>query len=479
MNRKIALLPLTAALLLGLASCGDNGGSSTIPSEEPPATSTVESEPEVYDGGVSDIEPGVDCAISGIVAQIGTKGWTIDDGKAAAYVYGAIDSSFKVGDHVTVTGSVQGYYGLYEITKATVAKSDKPGPTLAAPTELTAAIVNEMLPNVIGKASSDATWAPTNSKRYKLTNVTAIDVAGYPGFTIDGIAEQDGVTPKLASYYYDASKNETAANVGTPLYVGCKYDVSFYFTGTSAAKNVNLCIFDATSHFDPIESLTLDKTTADVEVGKTTKLSASVLPATADQTVTWSTSDAEVATVSKGTVTGVKEGTATITATSGDKTATCTITVKAASVAYETLASLSYNKDTTVVIDNQLTAEEDPHITYTSTGGVSIEVRKNTSSSDVNVWKSDYSSCRWYVGHKVTISHATAFRKIVLTCDSGYADPRKNADTPLELPEGCTLSVDSEALTVTFEFTSAVNSFDLIPAKQTRPSNVELFKVAA
>ncbi|HBO5236263.1 TPA: Ig-like domain-containing protein, partial [Pseudomonas aeruginosa] len=56
-------------------------------------------------------------------------------------------------------------------------------------------------------------------------------------------------------------------------------------------------------------------------------------PAGASQTVTWSTSDAAIATVNDtGLVTGVAVGTATITATSTadpTKTDTCAITVTA------------------------------------------------------------------------------------------------------------------------------------------------------
>ena len=63
--------------------------------------------------------------------------------------------------------------------------------------------------------------------------------------------------------------------------------------------------------------------------GDTQTLTATVKPDNAtDKTVTWSTSSASIATVdNNGKVTAVKEGTATITAKAGDKSATCKVTV--------------------------------------------------------------------------------------------------------------------------------------------------------
>ena len=70
----------------------------------------------------------------------------------------------------------------------------------------------------------------------------------------------------------------------------------------------------------------------EVMVGKTVKISPSWTPSNATETsITWSSSDDSVATVStKGVVTGVKEGTCTITANSRHLTATSTVTVKPA-----------------------------------------------------------------------------------------------------------------------------------------------------
>ena len=79
-----------------------------------------------------------------------------------------------------------------------------------------------------------------------------------------------------------------------------------------------------------VSAVAVNPTTAAVKPGATVTLSATVTPEDAtDKTITWSSSDAKGATVDGGKVTGVAEGTATITATtkSGDKTATCTVTV--------------------------------------------------------------------------------------------------------------------------------------------------------
>ena len=81
----------------------------------------------------------------------------------------------------------------------------------------------------------------------------------------------------------------------------------------------------------PITSVKLSKTSATINVGSNLGLSVTYSPAntTDSKTITWTSSNTAVATVSKGTITGKKAGTATITAKMGSKTATCKITVKA------------------------------------------------------------------------------------------------------------------------------------------------------
>ena len=78
-----------------------------------------------------------------------------------------------------------------------------------------------------------------------------------------------------------------------------------------------------------VTEVSLNKTTLTLTEGDSETLTATVKPDNAtDKTVTWSSSKTTVATVDNGKITAVAEGTATITAKAGEKTATCTVTVK-------------------------------------------------------------------------------------------------------------------------------------------------------
>lgn len=74
--------------------------------------------------------------------------------------------------------------------------------------------------------------------------------------------------------------------------------------------------------------ITVTPTTQTVEAGDTAALTAALTPTGARGSITWTTSNAAVATVnSSGVVSGVSAGTAIITASSGNFSASCTVTV--------------------------------------------------------------------------------------------------------------------------------------------------------
>lgn len=98
-------------------------------------------------------------------------------------------------------------------------------------------------------------------------------------------------------------------------------------TGDKAVHKCTLCGAEETKPL--ASSVTLDKTSVSIEKGKNITLKAIISPDDAfDKTVTWSSTNSNVATVSDGVVTAKSAGTAVIIAiTSNGKSAICTVTV--------------------------------------------------------------------------------------------------------------------------------------------------------
>ena len=117
----------------------------------------------------------------------------------------------------------------------------------------------------------------------------------------------------------------TAKAAGTAVITATAGDKTASCTVTVTAKEAEKPVFVA------VESVSVTPAAAELQLGKKVKLAlnATVLPANAtDKTVTWATSDSAVADVADGLVTAKAAGTVVITAKAGDKTTSCTITVK-------------------------------------------------------------------------------------------------------------------------------------------------------
>src|SRR5207245_4640516 len=96
----------------------------------------------------------------------------------------------------------------------------------------------------------------------------------------------------------------------------------------------------------PVVSVAVTPVAPSVYVGATAQLAATLRDVNGNplsgRAITWTSSDAAVATVSgTGTVTGVAVGTATITATSGGQSGATTVTVTNVPVASVTLSPAS------------------------------------------------------------------------------------------------------------------------------------------
>ena len=144
----------------------------------------------------------------------------------------------------------------------------------------------------------------------------------------------NGTTWTEAGTFTKATGNQSVAlsSPAANLYYKVQFDcASGSSNGLVTISKVEYYKEKATGH-DAVTGVSLNKTTASLMVGKKLTLTATVLPSTAtDMTVTWSSSNEGVATVtSAGVVTAIALGTATITAKSNaDETisAACVVTV--------------------------------------------------------------------------------------------------------------------------------------------------------
>ena len=111
-------------------------------------------------------------------------------------------------------------------------------------------------------------------------------------------------------------------------------DKAAHIYDDDADTTCNICgyVRTVTPEAVPVSQITLNKAETSISVGNSETLTATVTPENAaNKALNWASSDTSVATVAPdGTVTAVKAGTATITATAEDgsgKSATCTVTV--------------------------------------------------------------------------------------------------------------------------------------------------------
>jgi uncharacterized protein YjdB len=141
------------------------------------------------------------------------------------------------------------------------------------------------------------------------------------------------------------SSNTAVATVNNGTVTGVAGGNTTIFVFSQDGTRTDKCDVTVTV---PVTGVTLPAT-ASVSVGGTMPLTATVAPPNAtNKGVTWDTSDATIATVTNGLVTGVKAGTVTITAETvdGGKIAECRVTVNNVPVTGVTLDITSITMDT-------------------------------------------------------------------------------------------------------------------------------------
>lgn len=158
-----------------------------------------------------------------------------------------------------------------------------------------------------------------------------------------------------------ASSNEAVAKVAADGTVTAAADGTATITATAGGKSA-VCnvIVKTTPDIVEVASLALSKSELSFDtIGASETLTAAILPANAtDKSVTWTSSNSNVAAVVNGTVKAAGNGTAVITAKAGNKTALCNVTVsqKATKISLNK-SSLTFKK---IGASEKLTAAVEP-----------------------------------------------------------------------------------------------------------------------
>ena len=212
---------------------------------------------------------------------------------------------------------------------------------------LTATVAPENAANkALTWASSDeavATVAPdgtVTAVKAGAATITATAADGSGKSAVCKVTVTGDTTPPAHEHRYgDWSKDGTnhwheCTDAACPEQSESIKDKAAHVYTDDADTTCNICgyVRTVTPEIIPVSQITLNKTETSISVGNSETLTATVAPENAaNKALTWASSDEAVATVAPdGTVTAVKAGAATITATAADgsgKSATCTVTV--------------------------------------------------------------------------------------------------------------------------------------------------------
>ena len=182
-----------------------------------------------------------------------------------------------------------------------------------------------------GTGTNSPAWYPAGLRLYANNTVTVSSESKITAITFNW--EKQGSKAFNTATASEGSYTHPEA-AGEGKWTGSANSVTFTI-GTSGQLQLNtLSVTIDEGSFTPVEAtgISLDQTSLTLTEGETATLTATLTPEGATTTVTWTSSDEKVVTVSNGKVTAEGEGTATITAKAGELSATCDVTVNAAPV---------------------------------------------------------------------------------------------------------------------------------------------------
>ena len=315
-------------------------------------------------GKVKELYTNVDITVNGSVTVEKTSGsGTVNGISVTGVKLDKSSVSLKVGETTNLKATVSPSTATnksvtWESSNTAVATVDQSG-------KVTAVGVGDATITVTAEGNHTATCAVTVTNNEQNIPVSGVSIVGNPEVN-EGEETQlrATVTPSNATnkkVTWASSNTEVATVDSDGLVTGVKEGTTTITVTTEDNGKTASCTVTVKSTRTEVDGVSISGNT-NIKENEKTQLKATVTPSSAtNKNVTWASSNTEVATVdSDGLVTGVKEGTTTITVTTEDngKTASCTVNVS---------ESLESAKAELTALLNQYAVKEDQS-TLTATG---------------------------------------------------------------------------------------------------------------
>lgn len=222
-------------------------------------------------------------------------------------------------------------------------------------------------------ATSQVTILPIEASSIEITPKSASLLIG-ESIQLEGVVLPENTTDKTMVWISEDKSVITVTETGLVEAVGLGKAKITATSGTASGY----CEITV----DPIvaETVTLSANNVSLFIGSTTTLTATVDPAnTTDKTITWSSSNDQVAKVSDGVITGVGAGKTTITASCGTASSSCEVKVDPVKVTGLRLSNENVRMEMSDII--QLSAIVSPENATNN--------KVNWRSTDTNIAKVD------------------------------------------------------------------------------------------
>ena len=250
-----------------------------------------------------------DVNVKGEIVAINTSGFVLHDGTGYIqfYKYGGYSDEYKVGTIIEATGTPETYtnksgtnyperlqFDSLDESSITILSDDAFKADLGDITNLNTAVNEEGF----NTESLRGKYIEAEVQPFASGSYTNFNIVGYEGET------------------YTIAFNDSTFDDDVDLTKTYKVEALYSYTSSNRITLFVLDMEEIIPTYDPVESVKFTNVETELEVGKTLKLTSEVLPATANQEVTYSiTSGSDYATLEGDVLTGVAEGEITVTVT--------------------------------------------------------------------------------------------------------------------------------------------------------------------